>query len=159
MELPEHTQRELAEQVLNAVAAVFPAPEFKNWDSCERLLNSGLACYRHITRYGIETETAALLLNELALYLDERKAEYARALPLYQQALAIRQKVLGAEHPDTANSLNNLALLYETQGQYDLALPMYAQALTIFQTALGEEHPNTKTVAKNYQRALQASRG
>jgi hypothetical protein len=38
--------------------------------------------------------------------------EYPKAEPLDQQALRIRQKVLGPEHPDTATSLNNLAALY-----------------------------------------------
>jgi hypothetical protein len=31
------------------------------------------------------------------------------ARPLYERALAIREKVPGPEHPDTAASLNNLA--------------------------------------------------
>ena len=43
--------------------------------------------------------------------------EYAKAEPLYQEALRIRQKVLGPEHPDTATSLNNLAVLYQAYGR------------------------------------------
>ena len=38
--------------------------------------------------------------------------EYAKAEPLYQEALRIQQKVLGSEHPETALSLNNLGSLY-----------------------------------------------
>jgi hypothetical protein len=34
----------------------------------------------------------------------------AKAEPLYQEALRIRQKVLGSEHPDTVTSLEGLAL-------------------------------------------------
>ena len=34
---------------------------------------------------------------------------YEKALPLYQRALEIYEKVLGPEHPDVANTLNNLA--------------------------------------------------
>jgi hypothetical protein len=30
---------------------------------------------------------------------------------------------LGADHPDTAESLNNLAALYESQGRYSEAAP------------------------------------
>jgi hypothetical protein len=35
---------------------------------------------------------------------------YVAAEPLYRQALQIRRRVLGEEHPDFATSLNNLAL-------------------------------------------------
>ena len=37
--------------------------------------------------------------------------------PLYERALAIREKVLGPEHPDTARSLNNLAILLPGPGR------------------------------------------
>ena len=44
------------------------------------------------------------------------RATYAEARPLYERALAIHEKVLGPEHPDTATSLNNLACLLQAQG-------------------------------------------
>ena len=40
--------------------------------------------------------------------------DYARAEPLYRQALEIRKKALGEGHPDYAASLNNLAGLYQS---------------------------------------------
>jgi hypothetical protein len=42
----------------------------------------------------------------------------------YEWALAIREKALGAEHPDTGTSLNNLASLLESQGDYVGAKPL-----------------------------------
>ena len=47
------------------------------------------------------------------------------AEPLYEEALSIRRRVLGVDHPDTADSLNNLAGLYHAQGRYDEAEPLY----------------------------------
>ena len=47
-----------------------------------------------------------------------RPGQVRQAEPLYQRALAIREKALGPEHPDTATSLNNLADLYRDQGKY-----------------------------------------
>ena len=35
------------------------------------------------------------------------------ALPLYDRALAIDEKVLGPDHPDVAGDLNNKAMLLE----------------------------------------------
>ena len=51
-------------------------------------------------------------LNNLAV-LYKTEGRYAKAEPLYQRALAIREKALGPEHPDVATSLNNLAALYQ----------------------------------------------
>ena len=50
--------------------------------------------------------------------------DYAKAEPLFKEALQIRQKVLGPEHPDTAQSLNNLAELYQAMGDYAKAEPL-----------------------------------
>ena len=42
--------------------------------------------------------------------------DYAEALSLAQEALKIREQVLGPDHPDTISSLNNLALLFLAMG-------------------------------------------
>ena len=75
--------------------------------------------------------------------------EYAKAEPLYQEALRIRQKVLGPEHPDTARSLNNLAALYLAMGEYAKAEPFFQEALRIRQKVLGPEHPDTARSLNN----------
>ena len=75
--------------------------------------------------------------------------EYPKAEPLLQEALRIRQKVLGPEHPDTALSLNNLGGLYRVMGQYDKAEPLFQEALRIRQKVLGPEHPDTATSLNN----------
>ena len=43
------------------------------------------------------------------------QGKYDDAEPLYKRALAIREETLGPQHPHVAESLNNLALLLETQ--------------------------------------------
>ena len=48
---------------------------------------------------------------------------------MYNESLAIYKKMLGDEHPDVADSLNNLAVLYKNQGKYDGAEKMYNEAL------------------------------
>ena len=63
--------------------------------------------------------------------------------------MAIREKVLGEEHPLTTQSLNNLANLLSDQGSYEEARPLYERALAIYEKLLGEEHPDTKLVRQN----------
>ena len=66
-----------------------------------------------------------------------------------QAALRIWEKTLGPEHPYVAQSLINLAGLYDTQGKFAEAEPLYKQALAIVEKALGPNHPNVATVCEN----------
>ncbi|MCA2693052.1 MULTISPECIES: CHAT domain-containing tetratricopeptide repeat protein, partial [unclassified Microcystis] len=61
----------------------------------------------------------------------------------------IKKQQLGDNHPDTAISLNNLALLYKSQGRYSEAEPLYKQALAIRKQQLGDNHPSTATSLNN----------
>jgi tetratricopeptide (TPR) repeat protein len=65
---------------------------------------------------------------------------------------------LGPDHPDTAQSLNNLAALYRAQGKYVQAEPLYQRALTICEQQLGPDHPDTATIQENYAELLKNMR-
>jgi CHAT domain-containing protein len=69
-------------------------------------------------------------------------AQYHKALPILQRALAIREKTLGPEHPGTVFILNHLAHTYNNLGQYDKALPLQQRALEINENALKPGHPD-----------------
>ena len=43
------------------------------------------------------------------------QGRYDEAKPMYEESLRIRRKVLGNEHPDVAQSLNNIAQLLKDQ--------------------------------------------
>jgi CHAT domain-containing protein/tetratricopeptide (TPR) repeat protein len=66
--------------------------------------------------------------------------KYVEAVPLAEDLLAIREKVLGREHPGIASNLNTLAGLYMALGRYDNAEPLYNRSLAIRVRALGPEH-------------------
>jgi hypothetical protein len=61
---------------------------------------------------------------------------------LVERALAIPEKVLGPEHPDTATSLNNLALLLQGPA-------LFERALAIREQAFESEHPGTNRARYN----------
>lgn len=48
---------------------------------------------------------------------------------MHGQALALRQTVLGKEHPDTLTSMDNLASVLSRQGSYDEAERIHRQML------------------------------
>jgi hypothetical protein len=51
---------------------------------------------------------------------------------------------LGQDHPDTARSLNNLAILCFYEDNFEPAVRLMRQALTIYEAVLGARHPDTQ---------------
>ncbi len=88
-------------------------------------------------------------MNNLALSL-KRAGKYIEAEPLYKRSLAIKEKALGADHPEVAVTLNNLAGLYEAQGKYIEAEPLYKRSLAMKEKALGADHPSVAVTLNNF---------
>ncbi|MDZ8224364.1 tetratricopeptide repeat protein, partial [Nostoc sp. ChiVER01] len=74
------------------------------------------------------------------------------------QALTMRKRLLGDEHPSVASSLNDLAALYYSQGRYTDAEPLLIQALAMRKRLLGDEHPSVASSLNNLA-ALYYSQG
>src|SRR4051794_16985025 len=69
----------------------------------------------------------------------QQQGRYDEAIPLTSEALEIREKALGPDHPDVAKSLNNLAALYVRKGRFAEAEPLYQRAIRIVEKALGPD--------------------
>ena len=67
--------------------------------------------------------------------------KYTDALEYYQKTLAIRERVLGGEHQDTAESYNDIGHIYVAQEKYNEALEEYHKARAINERVLGAAHP------------------
>ncbi len=67
---------------------------------------------------------------------------YDQALPLAQHALRLSKEVNGNEHPDVADSLNDLATVLQDQGKNTEAEKLLRQALDMRRKLLGDEHPD-----------------
>jgi tetratricopeptide (TPR) repeat protein len=81
--------------------------------------------------------------------LEQAQGHYQEAERLHQRALDARKKSLGPDHPDTLNSVNNLAMLYRNQGRYDEAEQLYVHALEARERLLGSENPDTYVSMNN----------
>jgi CHAT domain-containing protein/Tfp pilus assembly protein PilF len=75
--------------------------------------------------------------------------DYVKAANIWKKLVAMSEKDLGANHPDTANALDHLARVYLEQGNYDEADLLCQRALAIRSEALGLEHPQTATSLNN----------
>ena len=103
------------------------------------------AAYEKSAKFRTDDST---LLNNWGMSLHDA-GDYAEAEPLLRRALAITEKALGPDHPNTATSLNNLAGLLESSSDYAGAEPLYRRALAIREKALGPDHPDTATSLNN----------
>ncbi|XRB10325.1 EF-hand domain-containing protein [Pseudoscourfieldia marina] len=85
--------------------------------------------------------TSELLMDVASLLSDQGK--YAKAEPLYREALDGCRRVLGDAHPQTLASISGLAILLSDQGKYAKAEPLYREALDGCRRELGDTHPRT----------------
>jgi len=141
-EMSMEMYQQWAERAIRAVNAVFPDVAFTTWPRCERYLSNAQECATLIEQSTMIFPEAAHLLNKIGRYLHER-GRYTEAEQPLQQALTIRERQLGPEHPDTAASLNNLGELYYAQGKYAETKALHTRALSIRERQLGPEHPDT----------------
>jgi tetratricopeptide (TPR) repeat protein len=62
---------------------------------------------------------------------------------------------MGADHPNTVQSLHNLGMLLQDTGEYDAARPYLERALAIREKVMGADHPNTAQSLNNLGMLLQ----
>lgn len=90
---------------------------------------------------GGDPDIAMKLLRIADSYL--RINDYTECLQIQESALAILEKVLGVQHPNTATCLSGLANTYFKIGEYAKALPLQLRALEIREKVFGMQHPET----------------
>jgi tetratricopeptide (TPR) repeat protein len=155
-DLSENARRVL----IAALAEVYPRDvqdNPKTWQRARRLDALAMALVAGDAQPPDGAEiSAGNLLNELAGYRQGALAAHLQARPLVERALAIFEKALGPDHPNTAVSLSNLGYLLRAQGDLAGARPYYERALAINKKELGPDHPDTATSLNNLGYLLQA---
>jgi tetratricopeptide (TPR) repeat protein/CHAT domain-containing protein len=87
-------------------------------------------------------------LNQKVNQLIEQ-GKYQEAIPIAARAVEVAKRILGPDHPKTADALNNLGFIFQKIGDYAKAVPLYQEALRICQEILGPEHPATAVGLNN----------
>jgi len=141
--MSEEKQHQWAERTVQAVQRTFP--EVKDnlalWRRCQQYILHAQACISLIEQRKITSPAAVRLLKQTGAYLREC-GQYTQAETVLRKALDVAKLILGPEHPDVAEILHDLALLYFDKGTYILAESLFQQALAIREKTLGEAHPD-----------------
>lgn len=101
----------------------------------------------------LQEATAA---HERARSLFEQ-GQYRDAVQPAQQAVALREQVLGPTHDDVATALTTLGLIHGTLIQLTQATPLLERALKIRRSALGPNDPNVGESLTNLATVLYAA--
>jgi tetratricopeptide (TPR) repeat protein len=80
-----------------------------------------------------------------------------KAIPIYEQTIADRERILGPDHPNTLTSRNNLAGAYRHAGHLDKAIALYEQTFADRERILGPDHLKTVTSRNNLAGAYRAA--
>jgi tetratricopeptide (TPR) repeat protein len=106
----------------------------------------------------IETEKSLVLqtnfLNSLGI-IRSRQNRFDESEALYDEAIAIRTRVYGAEHLETSVPVANYARLLTKLGRYEEALPMLEFSYRVALDELGPYHPWIAPRAINLGRTYQ----
>ena len=88
------------------------------------------AAVKEAEQFGPQDSRLPQSLNNLAA-LYYKQGQYARAEPVYKRSLGTREKALGPEHPDVAQSLQSYAALLRKTNRATEASGMEARAQAI----------------------------
>ena len=86
-----------------------------------------------------------------------RRGGWTRRSRCIERTLADRERVLGADHPDTLASRNNLAGAYRSAGRLDEAIALFERTLADRERVLGADHPHTLTSRNNLAGAYESA--
>ena len=154
---PEPERRSWIEgalKLVNGYAQGDPT-DVRTWPVWEPLQTHAAAVCAHADAAGIPDPTARLM-NQLGLLLKS-KCLFRQAEALYRRALAIDEAAFGADHPEVAIDLNNLASLLWATNRLAETEPLMRRVVAIFEQALGPDHPNVATALNNLAQLLDAT--
>jgi tetratricopeptide (TPR) repeat protein len=134
-------------KVLARLADIFPDDDYRNREVWRAYLPHARYVLQCDVRGEDIEERLSLLDNYGRCLLSDGR--YTEAEQPFVQAVEIRKKVLGQEHPNTLIGIANLASTFWNQGRWKEAEELVVQVMETRKRELGQEHPETLTSMNN----------
>ena len=130
-------RRESLATTLEWISGSLPQVDYNEagWNLWKRLAPHLDVVIENGERYNMENQALSLLRNQYGLWVYYQ-ARYEMAEPLMRRALAIDERSLGADHPNVARDLSNLAQLLKDTNRLAEAEPLMRRALAIDEKSL-----------------------
>ncbi|KAF3026493.1 hypothetical protein E8E14_013304 [Neopestalotiopsis sp. 37M] len=139
-------------KAIQRLAKVYPLPKHENRQTWMAYMpHAQVALIDH--QQCKDKEVEADLLYVVA-ESHNQLGRYAEAEKLCREVLELSKSVLGAEHPRTLDSMDNLGLMLDNQGRYEEAEEMHRQTLELKRSVLGAEHLDTLSSINNLANVL-----
>jgi tetratricopeptide (TPR) repeat protein len=142
------------QRTITQLLRVFPNSGDSNRSKWRRLLPHAQYALSH-SPIDDSNEERWYLARECARTLQS-DGRYEEAEELEVQVMQRSKRVLGGEHPDTLNSMHNLASTYSNQGRWKEAVELRMQVVQMKKRMLGDEHPDTLKSMSNLAPTLRS---
>jgi len=141
-------------EAIKVITRLVPSGEYETWSDCQILLPH----VREIMSFKVTAQKDLLSLASVNTKLGVFYiliGNFIRAESTLHEAIVIRKKELGANHPNTLTSVSNLALVLKKQGRYQEAELMNRRVLEVWEKELGANHPDTLISVSNLASVLE----
>ena len=95
------------------------------------------------------TAQDVLTIKQALAAVATEAGDFGGAIEVLKDAAEESGRILGADHPDTLRSRNNLADAYRAAGRVNEAIPLFEETLEAQTQILGPNHPDTLTSRNN----------
>jgi tetratricopeptide (TPR) repeat protein len=140
--LPQADRHQRTVEAVQLLAELFPATSQHpdEWPRSALLLPHAQVMLDHARALRLTNAPVSLLLSRTGSYLWRRGLNVRLARELHEQALMMRQELYDGDHPDVAESMNDLAIDLHMLGEVGQARELHEQALAMRQRLYDSDH-------------------
>ncbi|KAI9847445.1 MAG: hypothetical protein M1838_000864 [Thelocarpon superellum] len=129
LSLDKSTRAEHVNAAAQIMGKVFPSGEYGSWEKCRLFVPHATTALAWLKGVKQKIRHLNLTVNVARYFYEQGRSTEAEKLGF--QVLELRKGVLGERHPDTLDSMDDLASTYHQQGRSKEAEELHAQALEL----------------------------